>query len=212
MTCSNRSCLKPRKASAGGFTLLELVLAVAIFSLVTAGAFAAINSLVQARDAQLSTAELLRQLQLTNHNLERDISQLLNRGARVDGLRQPAVLGQSGLLRGTKTGWGNPLGQRRSVLQRFQYRLLDQQLLREHWLHVDHSAQPPAVSSVLLDNVNLLQLRYQDSGREWRDEWLVSSNSNNAANSDLPRAIEVTIELADGRRIRRVFLTLAAEQ
>ena len=137
--------------NAYGFTLLELILGIAAFSLVTAGSFAAINSLVQARNAQQQTAELLQQLQLTNHHLERDITQLVDRGARAQGLnREPAVVGQQGLLRGTKTGWSNPLGQQRSNLQRFQYRIDDQRLLREHWVHVDSNGGLPAVSTCLL--------------------------------------------------------------
>ncbi len=193
---------------ARGFTLLELILAMAAFALVTVGSFAAINSLVQARDAQQQTAELLQQLQLTNHHLERDITQLVNRGARTQGLnREPAVLGQQGLLRGTKTGWSNPLNQQRSNLQRFQYRIDDQQLLREHWVHVDNSGGVPAVSTVLLEGVNGLSFRYQNNAREWLDEWQPGSGpvGNSGA---LPRAIEVTLELEDESRIRRVFVTL----
>lgn len=190
--------------SARGFTLLELILAIAAFSLVTAGSLAAINSLVQAREAQLQNAELLQQLQLTNHNLERDITQLVNRDVRTQGLnREPAVLGQQGLLRGTKTGWSNPLNQQRSNLQRFQYRIDNQQLLREHWVHVDNSGGVPAASTVLLEGINSLQFRYQNNAREWLDDWRPGTGS-----SELPRAIEVTLELEDESRIRRVFITL----
>ncbi len=196
-----------RYRRASGFSLLELILAVATFALVTVGAFAAINSLVAARDAQLETAESLQQLQLTNHNLERDITQLVNRSAHTQDLQpEPAVVGQQLTFRGTKTGWANPLNQHRSSLQRFQYRVQDQQLLREYWIHVDHQNSVPAVSTVLLDNVNTVLFRYQDRSRQWQDSW---PGSNDIA-TDLPRAIEVIIELADSSRIRRVFLTLEA--
>lgn len=191
-----------------GFTLLELILAIAAFSLVTVGSFAAINSLVQAREAQQQTAELLQQLQLTNHHLERDIVQLVNRGARTQGLnREPAVLGQQGLLRGTRTGWSNPLNQQRSNLQRFQYRIDDQRLLREHWVHVDNSGGVPAVSTVLLEGINNLSFRYQNNAREWLDEWQPGAAAIGNL-GELPRAIEVTLELEDESRIRRVFVTL----
>ncbi len=192
---------------ADGFTLLELILAVAAFSLVTAGAFAAINSLVAARDAQLETAELLQQLQLTNHNLERDITQLVRRGSRGQGINtEPAVLGSQLFMRGTRTGWANPLDQHRSHMQRFQYTLRDQQLVREHWIHVDSFSAAPSISTVLLENVDAVVFRYQDRARQWQDSWPVSGDGQD----DLPRAVEVTIELADARRIRRVFLTLEA--
>jgi len=190
-----------------GFTLLELVLAVALFSLVTAGAFAAINSLVNVRDAQLKVAEQLQQLQLLNHYLERDITQLIPRDVRSGGVnREPAVMGQSGLFRGTRVGWANPLGQQRSHMQRFQYRLQNNQLLREYWIHVDNDGRLPDISTALLDEVRSLQIRYQNAARQWQNNWPVNNNSNTI----LPRAVETTIELTDGRRIRRVFLTIAA--
>lgn len=184
-------------------------MAVAIFSLVTAGAFAAINSLVNARDAQLKTADLLQQLQLANYYLERDITQLVGREGRGDGINpQPAVAGQALQLRGTRVGWDNPLNQQRSNMQRFQYRLQEGQLLREHWVHVDNANSLPDVSTVLLDDINSFQVRYQNTSRQWLDSWPTS----NADLAMLPRAIETTIELANEQRVRRVFLTIAATQ
>lgn len=195
----------PRRRS-DGFTLIELIMAVAAFALVTAGALAAVNSLVQARDAQLQTAQQLQELQLANHNLERDITQMLERGARTGALgNESAVIGQPTLLRGTRAGWGNPLNQHRSNLQRFQYRLDNRRLLREHWVHVDQEGGLPSASTVLIEGVANLQLRYQNQGREWLDNWPPSSGRGG-----LPRAVEVIIELDDGRRFRRLFPTLAA--
>lgn len=189
---------------ARGFTLLELILAIAAFALVTAGALAAVNTLVQARDAQLDVAERLQQLQLTDRHLERDIAQLIGRDVRGGGLtREPALLGQPAVLRGTRAGWGNPLGQHRSALQRFQYRLDEQRLVREYWVHADHGGSLPAVSTVLLEGINSLRLRYQSNSREWLDQWPPDGNQ-----SGLPRAVEVTIELSDERRLRRLYLTL----
>jgi general secretion pathway protein J len=107
----------------------------------------------------------------------------------------------------TKGGWANPAGIQRPALQRVAYVLENNTLRREHYPVLDALLSTQTVKRELLTGVKSVQFRYMDVTRQWRDQWPPPGLAGdlNVNLRSRPVAVEVTIELDDWGKIRRVF-------
>ena len=125
-----------------GFTLIELLVSMAIFAIISVLALGGLNTVVtQQQLARERMAEVV-DLQRTMRFLTTDLAQLYPRYVRDElgqGSEAPLVADGLGefIVRLTRGGWRNPARLPRGTLQRVQYRLDDDELLREYWPVVD---------------------------------------------------------------------------
>lgn len=198
--------LKQKQQS--GFTLLELLVALAIFGLLAAMAYGGLNSVMTARQVTEQHAARLTQLQMAFLWLGRDIEQTIDRPIRDDyGDQQPALLGvEFGRyqLELTRSGWRNPAFRPRSHLQRVAYGLKDGQLIRAYWTMLDRAQDSQPLETVLLDDVIKLELRFLDDNSQWSTVW-PDTTAGTAASTHPPKAVEVTVETGAEGRITRLF-------
>jgi general secretion pathway protein J len=201
-----------------GFTLLELLVAMGIFALMAAMAYGGLNNILNEDKATNEHASRLAQLQKTFLWLGRDIEQAVNRPIRDEfGDPQLAMLGvEVGQyqLELTRAGWRNPAGRPRSNLQRVAYGVHDGKLIRYYWNVLDRAQDSKAIETVLLDGVVRMELRFLSdvsSGQGniqgssgWGNDW-PSTALGTQPTSDLPRAVEVTLETEAEGRITRLF-------
>lgn len=194
--------------NARGFTLLELLVAMAIFAVVSALALGGLNAV--ARQQELARADLaeLAKLQRAVRDLVTDFSQLQPRYVRDElGQGGEAPLLADGqidyLVRLTRGGWRNPAGFPRGTLQRVQYRLDERRLIREYWPVLDHPLGMAPRSQVLLEDVDELQIEYLDDGGEWQPRW-PPLQALNAGVAPRPRAVRFALELPGWGRIERL--------
>ena len=189
---------------AAGFTLLELLVALAIFAVLAAIAYTALNQVTETRRYMEVKAARLNALQLAFTVLERDIEQGAPREVRDEfGDTEPALKGGGAgprLLSLTRGGWRNPLGLTRSHLQRVAYVFADKQFVRESWPVLDRGPGVTPYAEVLLEDVEAVELRFLDPARTWQVFWPMPNQA-----APMPRAVEITIELADWGRITRLF-------
>ena len=192
-----------------GFTLLELLVALAIFGVVAAMAFGGLRSVLDTRAASERQAAELAALQLGFTRMERDIEQIVARSIRDSlGDRQPALRGEPGgdtLLEFTRTGWRNPAGQARSHLQRVAYQLKEGQLLRLHWNALDQGPSAEPQESVLLNNVTAVDVQFLDKNLAAQALWPKPEAAANNEKNTLPRAIQVSVDIKGWGRINRLF-------
>lgn len=189
-----------------GFTLLELLVALAVFAIMGAAAYSGLDSVLQTRAAIAAESDRLSELQMAFALLERDIEQAVARPIRDDfGQQQAALIGDSTgsvLLRFTRAGWDNPLRQARANLQRLDYRLEDSQLSRGFWGSLDRGDASAMQSTVLLRDVDTVRMRFLDDADRWQTDWPVRGDTPLVL---LPRAVEVTLVLADWGEVTRLF-------
>lgn len=190
-----------------GFTLLELLIAIAIFSLISIMAFSGLNSVLFNKEIVDQQLQRLANVQRTMLNLSRDIEQAANRPIRDElGSTQPAFSGgqniDSTVIELSRFGWRNPAQQTRSTLQRVAYSYEDNQLIRLYWHHLDHLQSDEPVRRVLLKDVERIEVRYLDE--DWSSSWPKLGTEENT-DPGLPRAIEITLELKDWGKITRLF-------
>jgi len=194
-----------------GFTLLELLVSLAIFALLATMAYSALNTVLNARKEVEQRAARLTELQTAFMVMERDIEEAVARPVRDDlGDEQAALKGGgagTGVLTLTRTGWRNPLGVARSDLQRVDYVFNKQQLLRESWATLDRGPGNEPYAEVLIDGVSAVDVRFMGQDRQWAAYWPPDSSSN-AQNQDavlMPQAIEISVDVNGWGRIVRLF-------
>ena len=199
---------------AHGFTLLELLVALAVFAIMATAAYSGLSNVLFTRAAVEEQNRRLAAVQLAMFRLEQDIAQAVPRGIRDEyGDPQPALRGggllDDGLIL-TRAGWDNPLGQSRATLQRVAYRLREGRLWRLHWDVLDRGGLMEPRETLLLEKVQEFRARFLDPDDEWRNEWppaVDERTSDQPPNPNLlPRAVEITLTLEDWGAIARLLL------
>ena len=166
---------QPQRISVQGFTLLELLISLVIFSLIAAMAYGALNNILIARSQTEAKVQKLYQLQMALTLMERDVEQAVDRPARDGyGDEKPALVGNEYgdyLLEFTRTGWLNPLNSPRSHLLRIAYTLKEEKLIRTLWYVLDRAQDSEHYDTVILEGVKSLEIRYLDASGEWQRSW-----------------------------------------
>jgi len=198
-----------QRMRSSGFTLLEVLVAVAIFVIVGMLALTGYNELSTQSGRVETSAARIRAVQSAVTHLNQDFATLEPRPVRQpigDGL-VPAVRADDRvdeLVELTRSGWSNPAGVPRPTLQRVAYRLQDNKLRRDYWVSLDHTSTETPVSTVLLDRVKSVKLRFLASNRQWQDQWPPLGYSAPDLMSLRPMAVEITLELEDWGKITRI--------
>lgn len=221
--------MKPVKR-AGGFTLVEILVALAITAFIGTVAYSAFYVAVDSGDNNLAKARRINELDRAMSIIERDLSQAVARPVVTGhGITRSAFEGVAEiqydsldeyLLRFTRGGWQNPRRQHRSNLLRVGYRLFEGALWRDHWAHIDMANDRVLPARLqLLTDVESIRLRYlrieqnpqgrQQARQRWREQWpdnITVGATGSALNATLPVAVEITFELEGWGETRRLFM------
>ena len=132
---------------ARGFSLIELLVALAVFAALAAAAYGGLAQIAQTRGAlarqQDRFAEIVRAVSM----LERDLRQAVSRPVRGRGREDhlPALAGTGDRIELTRIGFANPLAEPRSNLERVAYAVDGQRLMRGRYAALD---RPPDAAPV----------------------------------------------------------------
>ena len=106
-----------------------------------------------------------------------------------------------GIITFTRSGWSNLLGHKRSTLQRVQYLVIDNQLLRRHWRSLDQGIGELPLQSVLPAGVESLEVEFLDALEKPIRIWPVES-SLEAGN---PVVLAFRLDLSDIGEVTRIL-------
>jgi len=172
-----------------GFSLIELLVAVAIFAIMSALAYGGLNSIARTRGELARQEDAFRDLMRTVGTLQRDLRAATARPLRGNfGQELPAFVGDADHLEFTRLGFANPQAETRSNLERVLYELDSGTLKRGRYAVLDRA---PATAPALTDlNIKAddFRLRYMDAENRWLDAWPPPQNKSDDAL--LPRAVE----------------------
>lgn len=194
-----------------GFTLLELMIAISIFSMLAVGSYTLLSAEITAQDRLQKHSSHLYHWQKGMRRLQSDFSQAQPRMIREEyGDKQAAFKGRRDEVSFTRAGWANPLQHSRSTLQRIGYEVDSddngqRHLWRIYWPVLDRGQDSEPVRQKLLTDIDEIDIRYRDIDGKWFDKWPPQSFDLNKRDKDLPVAVKMTLDSESLGEITRIF-------
>lgn len=197
------AAVTPPAARPNGFTLVELLVSLLIFSMLAAAGVGLLGFSVRAQEAAGDTLDSVAALRRLGAVMTADLAQATPRLVRDEGGQRVqaftgGIIGDEGAsLIFVRQGWSNSTEAPRASLQRVRYRLVGDRLERTVWPMLDGAA--PGRPAALMTGASNLRLRYRTRG-EWRDQW------DPQRLDAMPDAVELVFDLAGTGPVRQLFL------
>lgn len=201
---SNNSVVSIKKST--GFTLIEVLLAVSIFAVISLASFSIFDGVLSGDRASQEQIKRLNDIQRAWLLMERDFIQIAQRSMRVDGSEPlsgfihtdvDALSSEDQSIAFVRAGWTNPgLLIPRSDMQSVAYRLFENKLQRLHYNFVDAVVGEEPKTRDLLAGITALKFEYF-----CQNKWQAQLPSER-----MPSAIKVIVESEDFGEIYRQFL------
>ena len=184
-----------------GFTLVEVLIAVAIVALLSVLGYRALSALSDSEEKLAAEATRWRTLDLFFARLEADLRQAMPRSARLGDTREPAWLaatdaGGNGSLQFSRAGPEFVL-EPSSAGARLGYRYREGGVEVLYWASYDRPFGAAPTVYPLISGVSSFRLAYLAKDGSWLDTW------PRAGEADLPRAVKVDLTLVSGETIER---------
>ena len=198
----------PKTARWLGFTLIEVMVALFIFALITVILSAALHSMMTAQSATEKNAQRLSQAQMALLLFSRDLEQALDRPiSDPNGNIEGSFLGSKQSLTFTHRGFASASrAANKSNLQRTRYRIDKDQFIRDTWTQLDQLPQTSFVTRPLLGQITHLHFRYLDDKKVYHLEWPPDSASPAAGLRLMPRAVEINLTIANWGSLQQTIV------
>lgn len=161
-----------------GFTLIEILVAVAIFGLLSLAAYTVLDNAMRSQIQAEQRLEHLAQLQRVFYNLGQDLNYFILRQSRNElGDREPVLSGESDLsgqsfsLSFNRSNWRNPARLPRSQLQHLNYYFEEGKLFRKHRIFLDQAPNSTEVVRQLASDIKAVRIEFLGPDKQWRDNW-----------------------------------------
>ncbi len=201
---------------ARGFTLLEVLIAMAITAVVALVAFASLDTSIDSVESLREQGERISEVNRAWGLMTRDLNHFVDRPVRNEfgGLSSSLMGGEVAdqTLAFTRSGWHNTTGRTRSNMQRVRYVLEDTTLYREHFLVLDRTSESEPLRVALLEGVTFMEFRFLGANTElrtgdfdterWPEAWAIGGNGDAFRP---PQALEIRLELDDWGELRWLY-------
>ena len=181
-----------------GFTLLEILIALAIFAVMSMMAYAGLAAVLDARASTVPRAQQLAQLQTTLYLLNEDLSQVINRPIRDQlGSSEPAFsIGRGNeILIFTRTVPSWSTNSSENNLLRVSYSLEKEALYRRVWTIPDRTQQTEYRRRKLLVTQGVTIKGFSAKTKTWGE--IVG---------EIPLALDISFKLDGLGSVHRTFL------
>ena len=188
---------------ARGFTLVEVLVALAILAAMATFAWRATASLVEGEAHLAAEAQRWQRLDALFARLEADLRAAVPRSVRVPQGREPAFVGTSatdGAAAFAFTRAGGEPAEPGAEGVRLGYRLAGDTLEILYWPRLDRGPGLEPARYALASGIARFDVRYADDDGEWSERWPPDRRE------ELPRALAISLTLADGAQLERLVV------
>lgn len=193
-----------RRAARAGFTLVEVLVALAILGVIATLAYRATAALADGEARLAAETARWRALDALFARLEADARQAVPRPVRSGGRIDPPWIAEPDAFGNTALAFsraGPEVGVDPGLAgQRIGYRVRDGTLEIVYLPHLDNVGGAPAAAYALLPGVARFAVGNATADLRWSARWPVFGEAA------LPRALRVELTLASGERIERLFV------
>ncbi|ATC97524.1 MAG: type II secretion system minor pseudopilin GspJ [Pseudoalteromonas spongiae] len=190
-----------------GFTLIEVLVALAVLAMVTLASHQILSTAINANQNSKEKVAEIGAMNTVFRMMQQDFTQLALRNTRNESgdslelfLMADRFLFDSQYhgVAGVRDGWSNPVNLLpRSELQLFSYVVEEDNLVRKYRIYVDSLDGTEPKSQVLLEDIKDFTISFRGDNDKWEENW---------TNPSLPKAIKVEIALADEIIVSRILL------
>ncbi len=197
------------RTSQAGFTLVEVLVALFIFSLLSAATLAVLTTTLTSKAQMADKSTLMKQRASLRILMKADFVNTLAI-AKTDEYGQPSPvqfaggdIGNGALLQLSRTGWDNPGGiERRSNLQAVEYIFEKGALIRRVRARFNAVTATQTYDQVLLMGLEQAKFTFFD-GEQWNDNWVTGAPPTGV--TVLPRLASLELVFKNGDDVRQVF-------
>lgn len=182
-----------------GFSLLELLVAVSVFAILSAMAYGGLDTLTRQQEWLHERQMAWKQFSLFWVQWEQDIQHAVARPIRSEtGQQQAALLLSAQTISWTRNGVFDLNGNARQ-LQRIQWDWSDDAMHRSSWSVLDRGRNNAIYRRSAMDNIIDVQVEVFSKAQGWQNRWPVSGVSRNT----LPEGIRLRVQHAEFGWIER---------
>ena len=190
-----------KHAHSKGFTLLEIIIALFIFSIISLILANALHNMIRIQSDTKEKATQLAALQTALLFFSQDIEQAIPRPIKNSDEKLEGFIGTKNSLTFTHAGLSNPQGQlNQSQLERVRYEFQKNQFIRTTWPVLDVTSKTKTDSRTLLTFVTQLQFEYLDNTNHWHSKW-----PDNQQPLLLPKAVNISLSLSNWGKINQLY-------
>jgi general secretion pathway protein J len=179
-----------------GFTLLEVLIALAIMATLALTGYRALTGMLDGERRITADRDRWRDLDLFFSRFDYDLGHALPRPYTLGSTTFPGLFLRADGLALVRATPGE-------IPQRIGYRLHDGRIEVLYWRGLDAQVPPEPVAYTVATGVAAWELRLANREGEWLDRWGEPGPQDTEA--PLPRGGHLALTLTDGTRIERVF-------
>ncbi|MDC9728792.1 MAG: type II secretion system minor pseudopilin GspJ [Methyloprofundus sp.] len=180
-----------------GFTLIELLISISILAILLSLSYAGLHSVLKNHTLLSEQQIKFTQFNSLFSRLHTELQHIIPRPVTIDSNTKVAALViKQQSLSFTRIGKANPTGLARSSVQRIEYILEDNNLIKRVWLAPDNSDMDNYLEESLLDNITELNFEALADNKQWFSAWPPEESSEELRERNLtllPRAIKITL-------------------
>ncbi|MDG1522202.1 MAG: type II secretion system minor pseudopilin GspJ [Hellea sp.] len=182
-----------------GFTLIEVLVSLFIFSIISIGASTALTQSLKTKEQLASVMDELSEINIARTIIKNDISAITLRASRDElGDKRPYSLFSDStvLLSFTRRGLENPGGlEKRGDLERVNYVFEEGSLIRISYEHENPGQMPNTYRLVLLKNIEDIKIK----GIKYENNSMIKVNNSDIrfSNIEIPLVRAIVLEVTD---------------
>lgn len=182
-----------------GFTLIEVLVSLFIFSIISIGATTALTQSLKTKEQLASVMDELNEINIARTIIKNDMSAITLRASRDElGDKRPYSLFSDStvLLSFTRRGLENPGGlEKRGDLERVNYVFEEGSLIRISYEHENPGQMPNTYRLVLLKNIEDIKIK----GIKYENNSMIKVNNSDIrfSNIEIPLVRAIVLEVTD---------------
>lgn len=176
-----------------GFTLVELLVAIAIFSVLSLTGWVVFDQTMKIRERNVVHEQRVQGLQMMYAQFNRDILQIAALESVQQGDAEPAFMLEQHVLQFSKVGVLDPLQQGLPSDERIEYRFDANRQVLERSRRLNLRAnQPQPETAIILDQVS--ELTFTVLNPESQEKWPIQQNAEQDL-AELPKGVRLSFVL-----------------